>query len=75
MGLRVRARMNSFADDRRFLKVAKSLKSVEAVAKEMGRKPESVVKTALRLGVSLKRADAPSLGKNLVKLGLKAKSR
>jgi hypothetical protein len=30
--------MNSFADDRRFLKVAKSLKSVKAVAKGVGPK-------------------------------------
>lgn len=51
--------MMSFADDRRFLKVAKSLKSLEAVAKELGRSPEAVAKTAMRLGVSLRRAGSP----------------
>jgi hypothetical protein len=51
--------MQSFADDRRFLQLAKSLKSVEAIAKELGRSPESVAKTAMRLGVSLKRPDSP----------------
>jgi hypothetical protein len=44
----------SFADDRRLIRLAGSLKSLEAVATHLGRKPEAVAKTAKRLGVSLK---------------------
>jgi hypothetical protein len=49
----------SFADDRRLVQLAGSLKTLEAVAKHLGRKPESVAKTAKRLGVSLKSGDRP----------------
>jgi hypothetical protein len=49
----------SFADDRRLIQLAGSLKSLEAVAKQLGRKPEAVAKTAKRLGVFLKAADRP----------------
>jgi hypothetical protein len=49
----------SFADDRRLIKLARSLKSLEAVAKQLGRKPEAVAKSARRLGVSLKSASRP----------------
>jgi hypothetical protein len=48
--------MRSFAADRRLIQLAGSLKSLEAVAKRLGRKPESVAKTARRLGISLKSA-------------------
>jgi hypothetical protein len=51
--------MRSFADDRRLIQLAGSLKSLEAVAKQLGRKPESVAKTARRLGVSLKSGGRP----------------
>lgn len=46
----------SFADDRRLIEFARSLKTLEAVAKRVGRKPEAVAKSARRLGVSLKSA-------------------
>jgi hypothetical protein len=44
----------AFADDRRLMKLAASSKSLEAVAKQMNRKPPAVAKIAKRLGVSLK---------------------
>ena len=44
----------SFAEERRFIQLAKSLKSVEAVAAETKRASAHVVRTAKRLGVSLK---------------------
>jgi hypothetical protein len=44
----------SFAEDRRLIQLARSLKSVEAVAAETKRTPANVVRTAKRLGVSLK---------------------
>jgi len=40
----------SFAEDRRLMQVASSLKSLEAVAAEMKRTPENVARTAKRLG-------------------------
>jgi hypothetical protein len=43
-----------FAEDRHLKALAASLKSLEAVAKALGRTPESVAKSAKRLGVSLK---------------------
>jgi hypothetical protein len=46
--------MMSFADDRRLIQLAASLKSLEAVAKELGKDPKAVAKTAKRLGVFLK---------------------
>jgi hypothetical protein len=54
----------SLAEDRRFIQLAKSLKSVEAIAAELKRTPERVAQMAKRLGVSLK-SDA----------GLKAKGK
>jgi hypothetical protein len=47
-------RGRSFADDRRLIALAASLKSLEAVASALGRKPDSVARSAKRLGVSLK---------------------
>jgi phage terminase small subunit len=44
----------SFADERRLIAIAQSMKSLEAIASELGRTPESVAKSAKRLGVSLK---------------------
>jgi hypothetical protein len=44
----------SFADDSRLIQLAASLKSIEAVAKHLGRDPKAVAKAAKRLGVSLK---------------------
>jgi Myb-like DNA-binding domain len=44
----------SYAEDRRFMQLATSLKSVEAVAAEMQRTPKNVAQAAKRLGVSLK---------------------
>jgi hypothetical protein len=44
----------SFAADRRLIVLAGTLKSLEAAAQALGRKPESVERSAKRLGVSLK---------------------
>jgi hypothetical protein len=44
----------SFADDRRLIQLAASLKSLEAVAKQLGKDPKAVAKSAKRLGISLK---------------------
>jgi hypothetical protein len=49
----------SFAEDRRLIQLAGSFKSLEAVAKQLGRKPDSVAKSAKRLGVSLRSGDRP----------------
>lgn len=46
--------MMSFADDRRLIKLAGSIKSLEAVAKRLAKEPKAVAKAAKRLGVSLK---------------------
>jgi hypothetical protein len=57
-------RGRSFADERRLIAVASTLKSLEAVAEALGRKPESVAKSAKRLGVSLKsKAELKANGK------------
>jgi hypothetical protein len=49
----------SFAGDRRLIALAASLKSLEAVASALGRMPQSVAKSAKRLGVSLKSRKGP----------------
>jgi hypothetical protein len=54
----------SFAEDRRLIQLAASLKSLEAVADELELPPKNVARTAKRLGVSLKSG-----------AGLKAKGR
>jgi hypothetical protein len=46
--------MMSFADGRRLIQLASSVKSLEAVAKQLGKDPKAVAKAAKRLGVSLK---------------------
>jgi len=51
--------MMSFADDRRLIKLAGSVKSLEAVAKQLGKEPKAVAKAAKRLGVSLKVSSRP----------------
>jgi hypothetical protein len=51
----------SFADDRRLIQLAASLKSLEAVAKQLGKDPKAVAKTAKRLGVSLKSTSRPKV--------------
>jgi hypothetical protein len=48
----------SFAEDRRLIALAGSLKSLEAVASELGRNPEAVARSAKRLGISLKSRDS-----------------
>jgi hypothetical protein len=53
--------MISFADDRRLIELAASLKSLDAIAKKLGRKPEVVAKAAKRLGVSLKSTSRPKV--------------
>jgi hypothetical protein len=49
----------SFADDRRLIQLAASLKSLEAVAKQLGKDPKAVAKSAKRLGISLKASSRP----------------
>jgi hypothetical protein len=44
----------SFGEDRRLIALSVALKSLEAVSSALGRKPESVAKSARRLGISLK---------------------
>jgi ribosomal protein L13E len=44
----------SYAEDRRLLKLAKSLKSPEEIARRMNRSPAAVYKMAIRLGVPFK---------------------
>ena len=44
----------SFADDRRLIQLADSLRSLEAIADLMNRTRENVAKRAKRLGISLK---------------------
>jgi hypothetical protein len=53
MAVRVK-RGRSFADERRLIALAGKLKSLEAVASALGRTPESVARSAKRLGISLK---------------------
>ncbi len=43
-----------FADDRHLIQLAKSSKSLEAVADEMRRTPDNIAKRAKRLGISFK---------------------
>jgi hypothetical protein len=44
----------SFAGQRRLLKIAAASKSFEEMVKRAGRKPDSVRKMALKLGIGLK---------------------
>jgi hypothetical protein len=54
----------SFADDRRLIQLAASLKSLESVAKQLGKDPKAVAKTAKRLGVSLRSTSRPKVKNN-----------
>jgi hypothetical protein len=44
----------SFKDDRRVIKLARSSKTLEQIAKAMDRSPDRISKVAMRLGVSIK---------------------
>jgi hypothetical protein len=44
----------SYADQRRLLKIAATSKSFEEMVKRAGRKPQSVRKMAIKLGIGLK---------------------
>jgi hypothetical protein len=44
----------SFAEQRRLIELARLSKSLDEVAKLTGRKPASIKKVALRLGISFK---------------------
>jgi hypothetical protein len=44
----------SFAEQHRLIELARAAKSLDEVAKLSGRKPESIKKVALRLGISFK---------------------
>lgn len=48
----------SFKEDRRLMALAKSLKSLEEIARTTGRSPESIKKMAIRLGLSVKQKGA-----------------
>ncbi|WP_433994234.1 hypothetical protein [Bradyrhizobium ottawaense] len=61
----------SFAEQRRLMEVSKSSKSFEEIVKRTGRKPDSVRKMALKLGITI---DAQS-GKYVSMRGLKAKGK
>jgi hypothetical protein len=47
----------SFADQRRLLEIAATSKSFEEMVKRAGRKPHSVRKMAVKLGIGLKAKD------------------
>jgi hypothetical protein len=47
----------SFADERRLIALAATLKSLGAIASALGRTPKSVAMSAERLGVSLRSQD------------------
>jgi hypothetical protein len=44
----------SYAQDRRLIELASSTKSLDALARQLKRKPEAVARSARRLGVMLK---------------------
>jgi hypothetical protein len=44
---------NSRANERELIELAKTM-DLEAIAKKTGRKPEAILKTAKRLGISIK---------------------
>jgi hypothetical protein len=47
----------SWASDRELISLAKTM-DMEGIAKKTGRKPESILKTAKRLRIKIKRSDA-----------------
>jgi hypothetical protein len=51
----------SFKEDRRLMKLAVSSKSIEEIANLMNRSLETILKVAVRLGVSLRKATRRSL--------------
>jgi hypothetical protein len=48
---------NGFAADRKIVELAKTM-DIEALTKKTGRKPESILKTAKRLGIKIKMVNA-----------------
>jgi DNA repair ATPase RecN len=56
MAKKVVNRRWSYAEDRRFIQIAVSSRSLKAIAHEMNRTPERVVQMAMRLGIPLKSA-------------------
>jgi hypothetical protein len=55
-------------DDRRLIELSKSSLTLEAIAARLKRKPDKILKTAVRLGLSLKSVRSSDRG-------LKAKSK
>jgi hypothetical protein len=55
--------MMSFADDRRLIQYARSLKSLEAAARQLGKGPKAVAKAAKRLGLDFKPGNKKSTPK------------
>jgi len=49
---------HSWAPDRELIKLAKTM-DLEAIVKESGRSPEAILKTAKRLGLSMRRNAKP----------------
>jgi hypothetical protein len=48
----------SFKDDRRLIELAAASKSLNDIAKRLGRPPKSILRKATELGVRLKSSDA-----------------
>jgi hypothetical protein len=49
--------LRSWATDRKLIELAKTM-DLEAIAKKAGRKPEAILKRAMRLGIKIKMVDA-----------------
>jgi hypothetical protein len=57
MAVRKLSRGRAYASDRALTEMAKTM-DLNAIAKETGRVPSGILKTALRLGISIKRPKA-----------------
>jgi hypothetical protein len=53
----------SYKEDRRFVEIAASSKSLEEIVKRTGRQPKAVRKAAIRLGVTLAKGSTKAKGK------------
>jgi hypothetical protein len=49
--------LRSSASDRQLIELAKTM-DLEAIAKKTGRKPEAILKRAMRLGIKIRMVDA-----------------
>jgi hypothetical protein len=53
----------SYKEDRRFVEIAASSKSLEEIVKRTGQQPKAVRKAAIRLGVTLAKGSTKAKGK------------